>query len=404
MRFFLHLEDRAAGLPAHTPHLAHPHRAQTLQQLVAPGAEQVHETLRAPLGSELTVFGVAVHPVRPQAAAEGDEHREVDGHQVGPADDRLGDVLRGGDASAAEQGHLIPDTAGHEVAVDLAQGIADEPARGLAVLVRVEMDDLGARTHQALDRRGIGLIHPDALPDDDVRSHGRVDVKRALAESCDVYFYHLGARLTIDPIATWSRRLGLGAVTGIDLVGEKSGLIPDRQWSLRRRGTMWFPGETVSVAIGQGPLLATPLQLAVLMAAVANGGHVVRPHLARGMTPPSTREAGVSQPTLAFIREALAAVVNEGGTGGRARIQTIRVAGKTGTAQVINQETHVDSAKLEYERRDHAWFASFAPVENARLVVVVFVEHGGHGSDAAAPLAKLLYERYLGPVSVPRDT
>jgi len=234
--------------------------------------------------------------------------------------------------------------------------------------------------------------------------HGRVDLKRAIAESCDVFFYHLGARLSIDPIATWSRRLGLGTVSGIDLLGEKSGLVPDREWSLRQRGTMWFPGETVSVAIGQGPLLVTPLQVAVMMAAVANGGHVVRPHLARGMTPPGTREAGISQPTLDFIREALAAVVNEGGTGGRARMQSIRVAGKTGTAQVINQETHVDSASLEYERRDHAWFASFAPVENPRLVVVVFVEHGGHGSDAAAPLAKLLYERYLGPVPVPRDT
>ena len=116
------------------------------------------------------------------------------------------------------------------------------------------------------------------------------------------------------------------------------------------------------------------------------------------------REAGASPATLEFVREALAAVVNEGGTGGRARMATLRVAGKTGTAQVINQETHIDSAQLDYERRDHAWFASFAPVEDPRLVVVVFVEHGGHGSDAAAPLAKLLYERYLGPPAVPRDT
>ncbi len=112
----------------------------------------------------------------------------------------------------------------------------------------------------------------------------------------------------------------------------------------------------------------------------------------------------MSAATLDFVKDALAAVVNEGGTGGRARLATIRVAGKTGTAQVVNQETHVDSARLEYEQRDHAWFASFAPVEDPRLVVVVFVEHGGHGSDAAAPLAKLLYERYLGSPPVPRDT
>jgi penicillin-binding protein 2 len=234
--------------------------------------------------------------------------------------------------------------------------------------------------------------------------HGRVDLKRAVAESCDVYFYHLGARLSIDPIARWSRRLGLGEATGIDLVGEKSGLVPDREWSLRQRGTMWFPGETVSVSIGQGPLLVTPLQIAVLMAAVANGGHLVQPHLARVAQPAPAREAAISPSTLAFVRDALAAVVNEGGTGGRARMATLRVAGKTGTAQVIRQDDHVDSSQLDYERRDHAWFASFAPVEDPRLVVVVFVEHGGHGSDAAAPLAKLLYERYLRPVPIPRDT
>jgi penicillin-binding protein 2 len=235
--------------------------------------------------------------------------------------------------------------------------------------------------------------------------HGTVDLKRALVQSCDVYFYHLGARLSIEPIAAWSRRLGLGGLTGVDLVGEKPGLVPDKQWSLRHRGTMWFPGETVSVSIGQGPLLVTPLQVAVMLAAVANGGRVVRPHLARGMAPPEPpREVAISPGTLALVQDALQAVVNEGGTGGRARLATLRVAGKTGTAQVIRQETHIDSAQLAYEQRDHAWFASFAPVEDPKLVVVVFVEHGGHGSDAAAPLAKLLYERYLGPVPVPRDT
>jgi penicillin-binding protein 2 len=234
--------------------------------------------------------------------------------------------------------------------------------------------------------------------------HGRVDLRRAIAQSCDVYFYHLGARLSIEPIAAWARKLGLGALTGVDLMGEKAGIVPDKQWSLRERGTMWFPGETVSVAIGQGPLLVTPLQVAVMMATIANGGHVVRPHLWRGSTPPGTREAGLKPETLAFIKDALVAVVNEGGTGGRARMANLLVAGKTGTAQVIRQETHVDSKTLEYEQRDHAWFASFAPVEDPKLVVVVFVEHGGHGSDAAAPLAKLLYERYLGTPAVPRDT
>ena len=169
---------------------------------------------------------------------------------------------------------------------------------------------------------------------------------------------------------------------------------------------MWFPGETVSVSIGQGPLLVTPLQMAVMMATVANGGHVVRPHLWRGRRAAASRvRPASSTATLDFIKDALAAVVNEGGTGGRARLATMRVAGKTGTAQVIRQETHIDSAQLDVR------------ASRSRLVRLVRAGRGpaaGGGRlrrarrprarDAAAPLAKLLYERYLEPPPVPRDT
>lgn len=234
--------------------------------------------------------------------------------------------------------------------------------------------------------------------------HGRVSMRDALRNSCDVFFYHLGARLGIDRIARWAQRLGLGQLTGIDLVGEKSGLVPDRQWSLRRRGTIWFPGETISVVIGQGPLLTTPLQMAVMTAAVANGGDLVRPHLVRGLRAAERSPVGLSSDTLDLVHHALWQVVNEGGTGGAARVRGLDVAGKTGTAQVIRQETRVDSGDLPFRYRDHAWFTSFAPVDDPRLVVVVFVEHGGHGGSSAAPLAKLLYERYFGSVPDAVDT
>ncbi|MDX1382144.1 MAG: penicillin-binding protein 2 [Thermoanaerobaculia bacterium] len=235
--------------------------------------------------------------------------------------------------------------------------------------------------------------------------HGSVNLRQALQHSCDVFFYHLGPKLKIDRIAEWARRMGLGRATGIDLAGEKSGLVPDLQWSLRVRKTIWYPGETVSVSIGQGPLLVTPLQVAVLLAAVANGGEIVTPHLVKDLAPPAeARHLHLGEATLTEVRRALQAVVDGGGTGKAARVEGLTVAGKTGTAQVIHQETHIDSADLPYRFRDHAWFASFAPVEEAELVVVVFVEHGGHGSSAAAPLAKLLYERHFRPLPVDRDT
>lgn len=232
--------------------------------------------------------------------------------------------------------------------------------------------------------------------------HGTVNVHEALKHSCNVFFYQVGQRLGIDRISEYARRLGLGEVTGIDLEGEKSGLVPDRQWSLRQRKTMWFPGETISVSIGQGPLLVTPLQVAVMTAAVANGGFLVTPRLVLSDVE-EPQSVGISDETMSVIRLALAAVVDSG-TARAAQTKGITVAGKTATAQVINQATRIDSDELEYRFRDHAWFTSFAPLEDPEIVVVVFVEHGGHGGNAAAPLAKRIYERYFGALPSPSDT
>jgi penicillin-binding protein 2 len=222
--------------------------------------------------------------------------------------------------------------------------------------------------------------------------HGRVQLREAIRSSCDIYFYSLGQRLGIERIARYSRLLGLGTPTGVEIGAEKAGLVPDEEWSRRVRGTPWYPGETISVSIGQGPLLVTALQMARMMAVVANGGYLVTPHLA--VAEPTRVPLGLDPGHLAVIHDALRAVVAEG-TGRAAAVPGVEVAGKTATVQVVEQVSWIDSDDLPYERRDHAWFASFAPVQNPELVVIAFAEHGGHGSTAAAPLAKLVYEVYF---------
>jgi penicillin-binding protein 2 len=224
--------------------------------------------------------------------------------------------------------------------------------------------------------------------------HGRVNIREAIRQSCDVYFYHLGQKVGISRLAHYARLLGLGTPTGIDIAGEKAGLVPDPGWSVEHRRTPWYPGETISVAIGQGPLLVTPLQVASLLAIVATNGHKVSPHLLRSDLPKGRQLIPLDPAALAIVREALWAVVNDRGTGAIARPEGFEIAGKTGTVQVVEQKTWVDSEDLPFEQRDHAWFASYGPAEKPELVVVVFVEHGGKGSAEAAPLAKLLYEKY----------
>ena len=222
--------------------------------------------------------------------------------------------------------------------------------------------------------------------------HGRVDLHEALQFSCDIYFYEIGQALGVDAIAEWARRFGLGQTSGIDLSGERAGLVPSSEWSQRARRSPWYPGETISVSIGQGPLLVTPLQVAVMMAAVANGGYLVTPHLIEH-TEPELRPIELDRGHLRVVHEALKAVVNDRGSGQNAALPTIELAGKTGTAQVIEQSTWTDSDTLPFEHRDHAWFASYGPADEPELVVVVFVEHGGLGSRSAAPLARKIYER-----------
>lgn len=227
--------------------------------------------------------------------------------------------------------------------------------------------------------------------------HGSVDARGAMKNSCDVYFYTIGQRLGIERIAQYSRIFGLGSTTGIDIRGEKAGLVPDPEWSLKARKTPWYPGETISVSIGQGPVLTTPLQMAVLTAVVANGGWRVVPHLVHGAELPDPEHVPLDTNALRVVREGLWAVVNEpGGTAyWSARVEGAEMAGKTGTVQVIAQSARTKSEALPFKFRDHAWFTSFAPLEDPKLVVVVFAEHGGSGSRSAAPIAQALHAKFF---------
>ncbi len=244
------------------------------------------------------------------------------------------------------------------------------------------------------------------------RGHGTVNLHKAIKESCDVWFYRAGLETGIDRIASAAQRLGLGQKTGFPFGGERSGLIPTRAWKKKRFGTSWYKGETVITAIGQGFVLATPLQLASMTAAIANGGTVWKPQIVQKivdlegevdwlLTPEKLVETTWSKKSLQVVRDAMESVVNDiGGTAWRSRLKNVRFAGKTGTAQVIKRKSDEEEEQakddvIPYKYRDHALFVSYAPADKPQIAVAVVVEHGGHGSSAAAPVAKAVYEAYF---------
>ncbi len=240
--------------------------------------------------------------------------------------------------------------------------------------------------------------------------HGNMNVHEALTRSCDVFFYQVGQRLGIDAIADYAHRFGLGAPTGITLEHESGGIIPSSAWKRQRFGEPWYAGETLSVAIGQGYVTTTPLQMANVIAAIANDGTVYRPQfvkrvetpdgtLVRAEEPVVERELGFKKTTLLQIRQALSDVVNSSrGTGTKARVKGIEVGGKTGTSQVgkLGAE-RAKQGHMARERKDHAWFIAFAPVSSPEIAVAVLAEHAGeHGGTAAAPIAQQVIAHYFG--------
>ncbi len=224
--------------------------------------------------------------------------------------------------------------------------------------------------------------------------HGVLSLHRAIVESCDVYFYEVGRRLGIDKIYGYAISLGLGKETGSELRGERKGLIPNTAWKLKNKNLPWFPGETFNTAIGQGYVSVTPIQLAVMTSAIANGGNLYKLTIIKDTKSVLSGKLKVKPETLEIIKSALSGVVNEpGGTGWAAKSQLTNTGGKTGTAQVV--AINKDSQSLPEKFRDHAWFIAFAPVEKPEIALVVFVEHGGHGGTAAAPIAKKAIEAYM---------
>ncbi len=236
--------------------------------------------------------------------------------------------------------------------------------------------------------------------------HGTIAMVEAIKKSCNVYFYHLGKDLGIELISQWAHNLGFGARTGVDLMHEEAGTVPDEEWKLRTRNEPWYPGETISVSIGQGALEVTPIQMASFAAAVGNGGTFYRPFLLKSREvrngveeatrpPEALRRIELKQSTLQVVKEAMWEVVNQGGTGTKAMIPGKDVCGKTGTAQVVKASAGIKSNLLEGSIRDNAWFVGFAPRDHPRIAFAVFVERGGYGGDVAAPIARKVMMKFF---------
>lgn len=241
--------------------------------------------------------------------------------------------------------------------------------------------------------------------------HGSVDLERAIIQSCDVYFYQTGMRLGVDRIAQYANYFGLGEKAGIGLQGESPGLIPTSWWKKQALRSSWQKGETLSIAIGQGYDLATPMQMTLAFAAIANGGKLWQPHVVgriEGNTSKDDdeikakikRKIPIDARYFQLVQRGLTGVVEDGrGTAHAIKDKSVTMAGKTGTAQVVHLAENANRKLLEkvakLKDRDHAWFVGYAPANDAQIVVGALVEHGGHGSSAAAPLVQKVILAYL---------
>jgi len=222
--------------------------------------------------------------------------------------------------------------------------------------------------------------------------HGTLDLHRAIVHSCDVYFYTVGNRIGVDNIAKYAEMAGLGRKTGVDLPGEAEGLVPSTRWKVRTMHEKWYAGDTISVAVGQGQVLVTPVQLAAAVGGLSEGGVWYRPHLVKGERV-EPRQDDLNPDDVSTIISAMCGVVNEGGTGAPAQIPGIEVCGKTGTAQRVSLDLR-KSGKLGDEGKDNAWFVGFAPRQNPEIVVAALIEGGGWGA-STSPTVRDVIKAYF---------
>ena len=253
---------------------------------------------------------------------------------------------------------------------------------------------LGNRTYRCWNKHG----------------HGYVNLHQAIVESCDVYFYTVGKMVGVDKIAEYAKRFGLGEVTGIDLPNEKKGLVPTKEWKLKKKKEVWQMGETISISIGQGFNLLTTLQLANAFSAFANGGTLWRPYLVKkiesddkkiykNFSPVKKGELNLSAKTIEILNDALRGVVNEpGGTGRNAKLSGVEVCGKTGTSQVLGLPADEKARRrkiLGAFQKDHALFVCYAPSKSPEIAIAVILENAGGGGAVAAPVARKILTAYF---------
>lgn len=235
--------------------------------------------------------------------------------------------------------------------------------------------------------------------------HGAVSLYNGIKNSCNIYFYQLGKKLGIEEIHRYAKELGFGTKTRVDLPGEKEGLVPNPQWKQKVRNAPWYPGETISVSIGQGPLLVTPLQIAYHTALIANKGTMLSPHLLKSNEIHSGREGkrgsmakkysiNIKRSVFEKVIKGMWKVVNEGGTGRAAKIYGYDICGKTGSTQIVSVETAEKMKEKNQEIKTHSWFTGFGPKDDPKVVVTVLVEYGGMGGAISAPLARDLFDLY----------
>jgi len=224
--------------------------------------------------------------------------------------------------------------------------------------------------------------------------HGTVDLHRAIVHSCDTFFFTVGNRIGIDRIAEYADLAGIGKKTGIDLPNEREGLMPTPHWKLRAQREKWYAGETISVAIGQGAVEVTPIQLVSALGGLVSGGVWYKPHLVKNARPDPPRRADLRPENVATIVSGMCGVVNEGGTGASAAIPGLEICGKTGTAQRISNDLAKSNKALALAMRDNGWFVGFAPRENPEIVVVALWEGGGKGA-LSAPIVRDVIKAYF---------